>query len=64
MSNSPSGGQTEIPRQIFDQFLVALAESDVPNEVVQRLRQSITNQADLSDKGIKVALFQSDPTND
>jgi hypothetical protein len=64
MNNSASQPQGEIPKDIFEKFLAGLAESDVPREVVERLRQTIADQSDLSEKAIKTALFQSDPTND
>ncbi len=64
MNNSASQPQGEIPKDIFEKFLAGLVESDVPPEVVERLRQTITSQNDLSERGIKAALFQSDPTND
>lgn len=64
MNDPRSQPQGEIPKDIFDKFLAGLTESDVPQEVVERLRQTIAGQNDLSEKAIKAALFQNEPPND
>lgn len=56
--------QAEVPAQIFEQFLVALEEAKMPADLVERLRDTIIGERDLSDRAIKAALFPEEESDD
>ena len=57
-------GQPEVPAQIFEEFLVRLEKAETTSDVVERLRTTIINKKDLSDKAIMTALFPEEESND
>jgi hypothetical protein len=58
--NETTHGQPEVPAQIFERFLARLAESDLPTEVVDGLREAIIEDNDLSERAIRAALFPAE----
>lgn len=49
--------QSDVPGQIFDQFLRALADSKMPALVVERLRALLHSEKAFTEKAVTDALF-------
>jgi len=61
MAADPEDGPlAEIPRQIFEQFIQKLSDTGVNAEAVARLKKTILQNAALSDKSIRAALFPNE----
>ena len=60
-TGSPTGpGMPEIPKTIFEGFLVELDKAAFPSETVQRLRAAVLGKADWSFAAISAGLFPDD----
>jgi len=57
-------GQPEVPTQIFAEFLSQLEKAETPMDVVERLRETILINQDLSDRAIRMALFPDEKSDD
>ena len=51
-----------VPQQVFDQFLKALKEQKVPEEIIARLRKTLIDNEQTSVEALKAALFSDDNT--
>lgn len=49
---------SNVPRQLFEQFLKELEKQKVPEEVVKRLVDTLVNNGQISVKALKAALFE------
>lgn len=50
----------EVPRQVFEEFLLQLETTDVPNDVTARLRKTIIEEGKLNQGAIQKAIFPKD----
>jgi hypothetical protein len=62
--SSTEKAQPEVPGRVFEEFLIRLTKSEIPTEVVERLRKTVIQEKNLSEKAIKSALFQIHETDD
>ncbi len=54
----------DVPTNVFEAFLSQLEKAEAPTDVVERLRKTILQEKDLSDRAIRAALFFEDDSND
>jgi hypothetical protein len=47
----------DVPGQVFESFLAALAEADLPADLIARLRTSLREDKDLTERALTAALF-------
>ena len=58
MAESPVAPKvTDVPAQVFEQFLTDLAAANIPAEVVTRLRKTLLEDRLFTDAAIKQAVF-------
>ena len=48
---------TDVPEQVFKSFLAALKEDKLPADLVARLRRTLLEQKDFTERSITSALF-------
>jgi hypothetical protein len=56
MTTPTASPVSDVPAQIFEAFLKALPEAQIPEEIVSRLRKTLLEEIDLSDKALKCAI--------
>jgi len=62
MPPSPAiGGASEVPTQVFERFLEALSATDIPAEVVARLRKTLVEDKTFTDRALKAAVLSEEP---
>lgn len=54
-------GAPEVPTQIFEAFLEALAGSDISKELIARLRKCLLEDKRFTEQVLKAALFGEEP---
>jgi len=52
---------SEVARQVFEQFLAALADANTPPAVVDRLRALLLSEKSLTEKATTEAIFSDAP---
>lgn len=52
---------TDVPAQVFEQFLADLAKAAVPPEVVARLRKTLLEDRLFNDTALNKAIFGEEP---
>lgn len=50
----------EVPAQVFEKFLSELESTDVPKDVITRLRKTILEEGKLKQDAIQKAIFSED----
>lgn len=61
MAASPAtGGVPEVPAQVFEKFLEALAAADLPAEVVARLKKTLLDDKLFTDRALKAAVLSEE----
>ena len=58
---TPAPKATDVPAQVFEQFLADLMAAEIPAEVVARLRKTLLEDQLFSDAALKQALFGEEP---
>jgi len=53
----------DVPRQIFEAFIKALRETDVPSGSIDRLEEVLLKKELLTESAIRVALVPDDKTS-
>lgn len=53
---APSSPSPDVPKQVFNAFLDALAQKGVAAETIARLRQNLLEKRDLSEKALRNAV--------
>lgn len=62
MAASPAiGGAPDVPTQVFEKFLDALAGANIPTEVVTRLRKALVEDKAFTDRALKAAVLPDEP---
>lgn len=62
MTEPPTtAGATEVPTQVFEKFLEALAGAGLPADLVARLRKTILEEKDFTDRALKAAVLAEEP---
>jgi len=56
-TNSPQPRITDVPAQIFEQFLQTLTEDGVPPEIVGRLRKALLQDGAPTERALREAVF-------
>ncbi len=51
---------SDIPKQVFTQFIAALDKEAIPKKIVERLESTIVADEDLSEASITAALLPDD----
>jgi hypothetical protein len=49
--------KTDVPTQVFEGFLAALEKEGVAQEIIQRLKKTLIEEAKFTDKHLKAAIF-------
>lgn len=52
--------KADVPAQVFQSFLAALEKEGIDQEVIQRLKKTLIEDAKFSDKQLKSALFSDE----
>ncbi len=47
----------DVPAQVFENFLAALAQAEVPAGLIARLRRSLLEDKELTERALAAALF-------
>lgn len=50
----------DVPGQVFESFLAALAEADLPADLIARLRTNLMVDKDLTERALTAALFRAE----
>jgi hypothetical protein len=58
---TPSPKATDVPTQVFDQFLGKLGLANVPAEVVARLRKTLVDDRAFTELALRKAVLGDDP---
>jgi len=53
---------TDVPAQVFEQFLIDLVGAEIPTEVVTRLSKTLLEDRIFTDTALKQAVFGEEPT--
>jgi hypothetical protein len=62
MAASPAiGGAPDVPTQVFEKFLQALTDADIPAEVVARLKKTLVEDKTFTDRALKAAVLSEEP---
>ena len=62
MAASPEiGGAPDVPTQVFEKFLEALAGANIPAEVVARLRKALVEDKTFNDRALRAAVLSDEP---
>jgi hypothetical protein len=48
---------TDLPAQVFEQFLIDLVSAGIPEEVIARLRKALLEDRAFTDAALKQAVF-------
>jgi len=59
-ASSATGGVPEVPAQVFAKFLDVLSATDIPTEVVDRLRKTLLDDRVLTDRALRAAVLSED----
>ncbi len=56
---TPYKTATEIPKQVFEEFLhaLAVAEAKTPPEVIERLRTTLLEEKSFTERALREAIF-------
>jgi hypothetical protein len=58
MANAPEEKKlSDVPTQVFEEFLTAAAATDLPVEVVTRLRRALLEEKVFTEPALRAALF-------
>src|SRR5207245_9874663 len=60
-SSSTSMEVSDVPTQVFEKFLEALAEAQLPADLVVRLRMTLIEDKSFTDAALTAAVLPSDP---
>jgi hypothetical protein len=47
----------DVPEQVFESFLAALAQAELPADLIARLRTNLIEDKDLTERALTAALF-------
>jgi hypothetical protein len=54
---SKSASTKDVPTQVFEKFVEALREADLPDELVTRMQTTLIEKENLSEAALRTALF-------
>ena len=62
MTDVPDVKRTDdVPAQVFESFLRALAEAAISEELIVRLRKTLLQDKTFTERALKEAIFAEDP---
>jgi hypothetical protein len=59
---SNSASTRDVPTQVFEKFVEALREADLPGELVMRIQTTLIEKENLSEVALRTALFDEERT--
>ena len=59
---SDSAATRDVPTQVFEQFVEALREADLPDELVTRIQTTLIEKENLSEAALRTAVFGEERT--
>ncbi|MEO6847149.1 MAG: hypothetical protein ABI254_07815 [Chthoniobacterales bacterium] len=57
---SPQKHSSDVPSVIFEKFLSALTGPDVPEQVIERLRKTLLEERNFTERALKEAILKED----
>ncbi len=57
----PNPETPDVPSQVFDKFLQAIRDANLPDELVARLQKVLSVDGSLTENALKAAVLGEDP---
>lgn len=57
MAEDPSNQPTSVPDQVFEGFLKALTDKEMPEDLIERLRTALIEKRSFTERALKAAIL-------